>query len=260
MIFLSYILLGAFAGLLAGVFGVGGGIVIVPALVFMFAFNGFSPDVAMHPAVGTSLSTILFTSLSAIFVHHKKGAINWPLALNLSAGMLVGGFVGAYAADFLPGELLQKTFAAYSFVVAVQMWLSWKPKSEWILPDRFGCGVLGAVIGSFSGIFGIAGGSIVVPVLTAYRVKISESIATSSVTGFPLAISGTIGYLLIGLKADDLPDHSVGYIYLPALIGIILTSTLFAKIGASLTHSLEPNKMKKMFAVLLFIIGLKLIV
>jgi uncharacterized membrane protein YfcA len=174
--------------------------------------------------------------------------------------MLAGGFVGAYAANFLPGTLLQKIFACYSFIVAVQMWFAWKPKSEWTLPSRFGCTILGGVIGTFSGIFGIAGGSIVVPVLTAYRVKISETIATSAVTAFPLAISGTIGYLLMGLKAENLPEYSIGYIYLPALLGIILTSTIFAKIGASFTHSLDPQRMQKMFAVLLFIIGLKLIV
>ena len=120
MIFLSYILLGAFAGLVAGVFGVGGGIVIVPALVFMFAHNGFSPDIAMHLAIGTSLSTILFTSLSAISVHHKKGKVNWALATNLSIGMLLGGFIGAFAADFYLGIFCRK------FLRLTPLWLPFK--------------------------------------------------------------------------------------------------------------------------------------
>ena len=260
MIFLSYLLLGSLAGLTAGIFGVGGGIIIVPALIFTFGLLGFPSEIAAHVAVGTSLSTILFTSLGSIHGHHKKKAINWPLAINLSIGMLVGGMLGAYFADFLSGPLLQKIFAAYAFIVSVQMWFSWSPKANWQLPERFGRGILGGFIGTFSGLFGIAGGSLLVPVLTAYKVKITEAIATSAVTGFPIAISGTIGYILMGWNRTDLPEHSVGYVYLPALIGIIATSTIFAKIGASLAHRLDPAKVTKLFSILLFIIAIKLII
>lgn len=259
MIFLSYLLLGSLAGLTAGVFGVGGGIIIVPALIFTFAFLGFPADIATHIAVGTSLSTIMFTSLGSIFGHHKKKAINWSLAINLSAGMLLGGLLGAFFAHFLPGEILQKVFATYAFLVAIQMWFSWSPKANWQLPERFGSGVLGVAIGTISGIFGIAGGSLVVPVLTAYKVKIKEAIATSAVTGFPIAVSGTIGYVLMGWGQTDLPENSMGYVYLPALIGIIATSTIFAKLGASLAHRLDPKKVTKAFSILLLIIAIKLI-
>lgn len=259
MIFLSYLLLGSLAGLTAGIFGVGGGIIIVPALIFTFGFLGFPAEVATHVAVGTSLSTIMFTSLGSILGHHKKKAINWSLAINLSAGMIIGGLLGAFFAHYLPGSILQKIFAAYSFLVAVQMWFSWSPKANWQLPSRFGRGVLGLVIGTISGIFGIAGGSLVVPVLTAYKVKITESIATSAVTGFPIAISGTIGYILMGWNETNLPDHSIGYVYLPAMLGIIVTSTVFAKMGASLAHRLDPEKVTKAFSILLFIIAIKLV-
>lgn len=259
MIFLSYLLLGSLAGLTAGVFGVGGGIIIVPALIFTFAYLGFPIEVATHVAVGTSLASIIFTSLASVFGHHKKKSVNWPLAINLSIGMLFGGLLGAFFAHFLPGATLQKIFAVYSFLVAIQMWFSWSPKANWQLPNRLGSSVLGIIIGTISGVFGIAGGSLVVPVLTAYKVKITEAIATSAVTGFPVAVSGAIGYIVMGWKQGELPEYSIGYVYLPALIGIITTSTIFAKLGASLAHNLDPKKITKAFSILLLVIAVKLV-
>lgn len=257
-ILLGYILLGAVAGLIAGVFGLGGGIIIVPTLIFTFTYLHFPPEVLTHLAVGTSLSTILFTSLSAIHVHHKKLAINWPLAFKLSIGMLFGGFIGAYFADLFSGELLQQIFAIYCISVAFQMWFSWRPKGAFILPKKTGLALLGSGIGIVSGLFGIAGGSLVVPILSLYRIKITQAIATSAATGFPIALSGTIGYLLTGWGNIDLPEHSIGYIYLPATLGIIISSTFSAKIGAKLVHRLPADKLKKSFAIILLLIASKL--
>ncbi|MCW8995551.1 MAG: sulfite exporter TauE/SafE family protein, partial [Psychromonas sp.] len=134
MLLLGYIFLGAIAGLTAGIFGIGGGIVIVPTLIFTFSYLNFPPEVLTHLAVGTSLSTILFTSLSAIYVHHRKLAINWPLAVKLSIGMVFGGLIGAYFADFMPGVLLQRIFAFYCLFVALQMWFLWSPKAISTIP------------------------------------------------------------------------------------------------------------------------------
>ncbi|WP_028865553.1 sulfite exporter TauE/SafE family protein [Psychromonas aquimarina] len=254
----GYLLLGAAAGLTAGIFGLGGGIIIVPALIFTFSYLNFPPDVLTHLAVGTSLSTILFTSLSAIYVHHQRLAIDWPLAGKLSAGMLAGGLIGAYFAEFMSGALLQRIFALYAVSVALQMWFSWSPKGALQLPRQAGCAALGGVIGIISGLFGIAGGSLVVPVLTLYRVQITRAIATSAVTGFPIALSGSIGYLLMGLNNPDLPENSFGYIYWPATLGIILSSTFFAKIGARLAHRLPPQKLKKLFSFMLLLVAAKL--
>ena len=260
LILFGYILLGSVAGLTAGVFGLGGGIIIVPALIFTFSFLGFPNEVLTHMAVGTSLSTIMFTSLSAIYVHHKKSVINWVLALKLSVGMILGGLIGAYFADIFSGELLQKLFARYSITVAYQMWFSWRPSGSLTLPTKTGLALLGTIIGMVSGLFGIAGGSLVVPILTLYRMKIKEAIATSSVTGFPIALSGTIGYLLTGLGNVSLPEYSVGYIYLPATLGIILSSTIFAKIGAKLVHRLDSNRLKKSFSIVLLLVAIKLFI
>jgi uncharacterized membrane protein YfcA len=259
MVFVGYLFLGAFAGLIAGVFGIGGGIIIVPALIFTFKIIGFPHDIATHIAVSTSLSTILFTSLGSIHGHYKKKAVNWTLAFNLSVGMFLGGMLGALCANFLSGAILQRVFAVFSFLIAVQMWFSWTPKANMELPKRFGQTVLGVVIGTFSGLFGIGGGSLVVPTLVANKVKITEAIATSAVTGFPMAVSGTIGYILLGWHRTNLPEYTFGYIYLPALFGIIITSTVFAKMGASLAHRLDPVKVTKLFSILLFIIAIKLV-
>lgn len=259
LLVVSYLLLGAVAGLIAGVFGLGGGIIIVPTLIFTFSYLNFSPEVATHLAVGTSVASISFTSLSAIYVHHKKLAINWSLAIKLSTGMIVGGLIGASLADVLSGVILQRAFALYAFAVALQMWFSWRPKASLTLPDRLGCGLLGTAIGTVSGLFGIAGGSLVVPILTLYRIKITETIATAAVTGFPIALSGAFGYLLMGWNNPHLPENSLGYIYLPALLGIITTSTLFAKFGAKLAHRLQPNILKKMLSIGLLLVAFKLL-
>jgi uncharacterized membrane protein YfcA len=258
MMLLGYISLGAVAGLIAGIFGLGGGIIIVPALIFTFSYLHFPPEVLTHIAVGTSLSTIIFTSLSAIYVHHKKQAIYWSLAVKLSIGMLFGGLIGAYFAEMVSGPLLQKVFALYSLTVAFQMWTSWRPKGALVLPKTFGLAALGTAIGSVSGLFGIAGGSLVVPILTLYRIKITNAIATSALTGFPVALSGTIGYLLTGWGNNNLPEYSLGYVYLPATLGIIISSTIFAKVGAKLVHQLPADKLKKAFSIVLLLVAIKL--
>ena len=259
MVFISYILLGAFAGLIAGMCGVGGGIIIVPALIFTFKIIGFRPDIATHIAVSTSLASILFTSLASIYGHYQKKAVNWTLAFNLSVGMFIGGMLGALFANFLSGEMLQRVFGFFALLIALQMWFLWTPKANVQLPKRFGQIVLGVVVGTLSGLFGIGGGAIIVPTLVGIKVKISQAIATSAVTGFPMAVSGTIGYILLGWNRTDLPQYTLGYIYLPALFGIILTSTIFAKMGASLAHRLDPQKITKLFSILLFFIAIKLV-
>ncbi|WP_354624461.1 sulfite exporter TauE/SafE family protein [Psychromonas sp. MME2] len=258
MLILGYILLGAVAGFTAGVFGIGGGIIIVPTLIFAFTYLHFSPEVIAHLAVGTSLSTILFTSLSAIYVHYKKFNIDWSLSIKLSIGMLFGGFIGAYVAEYLSSAMLQRVFAIYAILVALQMWFSWLPKASLVLPKKLGCSLLGGAIGIVSGVFGIAGGTLVVPILTLYRVKMTQAIATSSVTGVAISLSGSIGYIWMGWHNQALPAESFGYVYWPAMLGIILSSTIFAKLGAKLAYNLPANILKKLFSMLLLIIAAKL--
>ncbi|AGH81136.1 hypothetical protein PCNPT3_05970 [Psychromonas sp. CNPT3] len=257
---LGYLLLGAVAGLMAGVFGLGGGIIIVPALIMTFTYLHFPPEILTHLAVGTSLACIVFTSLSTIYVHQQKKAIYWPLVLKLSLGMIFGGLLGAYFADFMSGELLQRVFSLYAICVAAQMWFSWRPKAQLHLPKTPGCALIGSLIGCVSGLFGIAGGSLVVPILALYRVPIKNAIATSAATGFPIALAGAFGYWMMGLNNALLPEYSQGYIYWPACLGIILSSTFFAKVGARLAHRLAPEKVQKLFSIVLVLIAMKLFI
>lgn len=172
--------------------------------------------------------------------------------------MFIGGFLGAYTANLISGVILQNIFAAYALFVAIQMWFSLTPKASTPLPKQCGCGLLGVFVGICSGLFGIAGGSIMVPVLTFYKINIARAVATASVTGFPIALSAAIGYFWLGLDVVNLPEHSFGYIYWPALLGIIITSTYFAKVGAKLAHGLNPKTLKKSFSLLMVCVEIKL--
>lgn len=259
MTVLLYLVLGAAAGLIAGLFGVGGGLIIVPALVFAFSFQDLSSDVLTQMAIGTSLATIIFTSISAIKTHHSKAAIDWPLVKRLTLGIVIGAVLGSLLADSLPGETLQIIIGIYAFVVAIQMGFGLKPKAEHELPKGAGLSLAGGFIGSVSALFGIGGGSITVPYLSWCSVEMRKAVATSSACGLPIAVAGCISYMMTGWGNNDLPAYSLGYIYLPAFFGIILTSTVFAKQGAKLAHSLPSHILKRYFALLLLAVSIKFI-
>lgn len=256
MIFLLYILLGAAAGLLAGLFGVGGGMVIVPVLIFAFTAQGFDASVLTHMAVGTSLATILFTSVNAVREHHSRGAVRWGLFVWLTVGIVVGSALGALTADSIDGLVLQKIIGVFALCVALQLALDLKPKASREVPGKAGLGTAGGVIGWASAIIGIGGGSLTVPFLTWRGVPVQQAVATSSACGWPIAAAGALSYLWLGWGDARLPHWSLGYVYLPALLGIALTSVFFARTGARLAHRLSPRVLKRLFALLLFIVGL----
>ncbi|MFT5880000.1 MAG: putative membrane protein YfcA [Moritella sp.] len=259
MIVILYLVLGAAAGLIAGLFGVGGGLIIVPALIFSFSLQGLSADVLTQVAIGTSLATIVFTSLSAIKTHHSKGAIDWPLVKRLTLGIVAGVVLGSLLADYLPGELLQTIIGIYALIVAVQMGFDLKPKADHVLPKGAGLSVAGGIIGFISALFGIGGGSLTVPYLSWCRVEMRNAVATSSACGLPIAVVGLFSYMMTGWGKAGLPEYSLGYIYLPAFFGIIITSTLFAKQGAKLAHLLPSHVLKRYFAILLLCVAIKFI-
>ncbi len=189
MEFLLYIVLGACAGVLAGLFGVGGGLIIVPALVFSFTAHGFGGDVLTQMAVGTSLATIVFTSINSILEHHRRGAVRWPVFAWMTLGILVGSALGALTAAQIKGPLLQKIIGVFAILVALQMVLDLKPKGNREVPGKGGLTLAGAVIGWASAIFGIGGGSLTVPFLSWRSVPMQQAVATSSACGLPIAIS-----------------------------------------------------------------------
>ena len=256
MEFLLYLLLGACAGVLAGLFGVGGGIIIVPVLVFSFTLQGFDASVLTHLAVGTSLSTIIFTSVNAVREHQRRGAVRWPIFVWMTVGILIGSGVGALTAEAISGPNLQKIIGVFALVIALQMTLDLKPKASQTVPGKLVLTLAGSVIGWASAIFGVGGGSLTVPFLTWRSVPMQQAVATSSACGLPIAVVSALSFMILGWHDSRLPAHSLGFIYLPALLGIALTSMVFARFGARMAHRLSPRLLKRMFAALLFCVGL----
>ncbi|MCP5324751.1 MAG: sulfite exporter TauE/SafE family protein [Oceanospirillaceae bacterium] len=256
-VLLGYLLVGALAGVLAGLFGIGGGLVIVPVLIFVFSQQGVSPEVLTHMAIATSLATICFTSLSSIRTHQQNNAVDWPVAAGLSAGIVLGAVLGALTAEQLSGPALQVIIGVFALVIAAQMGFGLKPSPSRQLPGKTGQVTAGAGIGFASAIFGIGGGSLTVPFLSWCNMPMQRAVATAAACGLPIAVFGALSNVWIGYGNGLLPEHSLGYVYLPALLGIALTSVPCARIGARLAHQWSAAKLKKAFAILLLAVGLK---
>lgn len=256
MEFALYLVLGAIAGILAGLFGVGGGIIIVPVLVFSFTAQGFAPEVLTHLAVGTSLATIVFTSINSIREHNRRGAVQWNLFVWLAPGILAGAAVGGVTAALIQGPILQKIIGVFAICVALQLALNLTPKNPRPLPKRPELVAAGGIIGWASAIFGIGGGSVTVPFLVWRSVSIQQAVATSAACGFPIAFAGAVVFMSTGWHESHLPEWSLGFVYLPAVLGIALTSMFFARFGARLAHRLPPLLLKRLFALLLTAVGI----
>lgn len=255
----TYIGSGVVAGLLAGLLGVGGGIVIVPMLNFTFALQHLPQEHIQHLALGTSLATIVFTSVASLRAHHARGAVNWTVVRQITPGILFGTFSGSWVAAHLSGKFLKVFFVLFTFFVAWQMLSEALPKASRQVPGRTGLFGTGSFIGCISSLVGIGGGSMSVPFLIWCNLNARIAIGTSAAIGFPIALSGAAGFLVNGMNATGLPPHTIGYIYLPALAGIAVTSYLVAPLGAKLAHNLPVSKLKKGFAVLLLATGCKMI-
>lgn len=260
MEFLLYMLLGAAAGVLAGLFGVGGGIIIVPVLVFSFTAQGIEPSVLTHLAVGTSLATIIFTSINSVLEHQRKGAVLWPVFTWMTLGILLGAGFGSLTAAAIQGPLLQKIIGVFAIVIAIQMGLELKPKASRMVPGKVGLTAAGGLIGWASAIFGIGGGSLTVPFLTWRSVPMQQAVATSSACGLPIAAASALSFMLIGWHNPALPQWSLGFVYLPAMAGIAITSMFFARFGARLAHKLSPRLLKRLFALLLLVVGVNFLI
>jgi len=255
-----YLVLGAVAGTLAGLFGIGGGLVIVPVLIFSFDLMDFSPDIAAHLAVGTSLATIVFTSFSSIRSHHQHKAVNWEIVRAMAVGILLGAVLGAVTASMLSGASLQLIIGIFVILMAVKMFLDVNPKPGRDVPGRPGLGGAGAGIGWASALFGIGGGTLTVPFLSWCNVRMQDAVGTSAACGFPIAFAGALANMATGWNHPELPSLSAGFIYLPAFAGIVLASVLFASVGANLAHRLDARVLKKIFAVFLIVVGIRFLI
>lgn len=254
-----YLLLGALAGTLAGLLGVGGGLVIVPVLVFVFHGQGFAEAVTVHLAVGTSLATIVFTSISSVRAHHKRGAVLWPVVKRLTPGIVAGSLVGAAVADALPATALRTVFGVFELVVAAEMAFGRKPAPHRQLPGASGMFAAGGVIGGVSAIIGIGGGTLTVPFLTWSNVAMRNAVATSAACGLPIAVAGAVGFAATGWNEPGLPAWSTGYVYWPALIVVALATVVFAPLGARLAHTLPAAALKRFFALFLAFLGVRML-
>lgn len=259
MWFWAYLALGLFAGFCAGMFGVGGGAVMVPILTSLFAAQAFPHEHVLHLALGTSMATIVFTSMSSMRAHHLRGSVLWPVVSKITPGIVAGTLLGSQLASRLPTRPLGIFFTLFICCVAVQMFANAKAKPHRELPGPAVMTGVGIVIGGISALVAIGGGSLSVPFMTWCNVKVQNAIGTSSAIGMPIALSGAAGYALSGWDAVGLPAGSVGYIYLPAVAGTALASVLSAPLGAKVTHSLQPATAQKAFASLMLLLVAKML-
>jgi uncharacterized membrane protein YfcA len=251
-----YCLLGAFAGTAAGLLGVGGGLIIVPSLIAIWQSAGLETPYQMQLAIGTSLATIVITSLSSIRAHHRHGSVQWDVFWRLTPGILLGTWLGALLATQLVGGILKNIFGIFEILVAIQMAFAVRPAPHRILPGVVGMSAVGTVIGSVSSIIGIGGGTMTVPFLTWCNVIIHRAVGTSAACGLPIAIGGAISYFVLGWDHPDLPEWSAGFVYGPALAGIAVTSIVFAPLGAMLAHRLPRLILKRVFSGFLALLGI----
>lgn len=255
----AYLILGAIAGFLAGLFGVGGGLVMVPVLLLLFDAQQFPSVHVMHLALGTSMATILFTSLSSMRKHHQHGAVNWRVVRNITPGILVGTGIGALLASSIPTRGLGIFFTLFVYFAAALILFDVRPHASRQLPGTAGMTLTGILTGWLSSLVSIGGGTIVVPFLVWCNVSLRNAIGTSAAVGFPVAVGGTAGYVLTGMNSPLLPAYSLGFVYLPALLWVALASVLTAPLGAKAAHHMKVGLLRKFFALLLLALATKLL-
>lgn len=258
-VILTYLAVGAVAGVLAGLLGVGGGLVIVPMLLIVFQSQGVAESIQMKLALGTSMAAIIFTAISSLSAHHSRGAVRWDVVGRIAPGIVLGTFLGANFASRIPSEWLKGFFVAFLYYVSVQLWIDKKPKPSRTLPGTVGIFGAGSVIGWVSSLVGIGGGSLSVPFMTWCNLPFRTVIGTSAAIGLPIALAGSAGYVVGGWGHKLLPPHSLGFVYIPALLGIVSASVLTAPLGARLAHSLPVGGLKRIFAFLLMVMGTRMV-
>ncbi|WP_397410582.1 sulfite exporter TauE/SafE family protein [Polaromonas sp.] len=249
------LLLGLCTGFLAGLLGIGGGMLMVPFMTFILTSKGYPQEYTVKMAVATSLATICFSSLSSVRAHHRRGAVLWPIVRLLAPGILLGALIGAQLAAALPGKILSILFAVFVAFSATQMFLDRKPKPSRTLPGRLGTFGMGGVIGMLSSLVGAGGAFVSVPFMTWCNVKIHDAVGTSAALGFPIALAGTLGYIWAGRDLPQMPPGSVGFLYLPGLIVISLASISTAPLGARTAHRMDIRPLKKVFAAVLYVLA-----
>lgn len=246
-------ILGCVTGFAAGLLGIGGGMILVPFLTYLLTWQGLPSGIVIHTAIATSMASILFTSLSSVRAHQKKGAVRWDLVFAFTPGIVIGGLLsGGKVFAALKTGWLAIFFAIFVAYSGYQMLRNKKPKPSRQMPGPVGTAAAGAGIGFLSGLVGAGGGFVSVPFMLWCNVVLHQAVGTSAALGFPIALANTIGYIWSGMGQPDLPAGMIGYVYWPALLVLAMFSVLTAPVGAKVAHSLPVNTLKRVFAFLLF--------
>ena len=248
------LLSGAVAGTLAGLLGIGGGVIIVPIVTLLFEGNGMQHGLAIKMALGTSLATIVVTAMTSVYTHHRKGAVEWRLFRVMGPAVFVGSLIGAWLADIIPGDALYIAFIVFLFAVSAQMAMA-RVSAHRGLPGDRGLAATSVTVGVVSALMGIGGGAMHVPFLSYCGVPVKRAIATAAAVGLPLAVSATLGYIVGGLDEAGIPPASLGYVNLPVFGGVVAASLLFAPLGATLAHRLPDQLLRRLFALFLFLLA-----
>jgi uncharacterized membrane protein YfcA len=257
---LVYIAIGAFIGFFAGMLGMGGGGIQVPLTTMAFAAQSFPREHILHAALGTAMATVIFTSISSLRAHHLHKRVNWDVLRRLLPGIVVGTGFGTVLARSIPTFHLALIFTVFVLYMAASMMFNWKPKPTRHLPGPAGFAIAGIVIGTCSALAAMGGATLTIPFLVFCNVPFHTAIGTASAVGLPIAVIGSMGYLMNGWSAPGLPALSVGYIYVPALLGFTVGSVVLAPIGARLAHRTSERSLKRIFAIVIGALGLKMLV
>ncbi len=256
----AYLALGAFVGFFGGLLGIGGGAAIVPILAVIYAAKGFAPGVIVHLALGTSIATMIFTSASSVLSHDRRGAVHWIAWRRMLPGVVAGTLAGALLAGLLGPRLLTIAFTVLIYALATQMLFDTKPAPGGRLQGVAVMSATGGIIGFISSLSATGGAALTVPFLAKCGLGIHQAIGTAAAVGWPLAFAGALGYALTGWEMPELPEWSVGFVYLPALAWIAAASMAMAPLGARVAHRTTANTLKRVFAVVLYLLATNMLV
>ena len=249
-------ILGTVTGFLAGLLGIGGGMLMVPFITIIMSNRGVAPDLAIKMAIATSMATIMFTSVSSVWTHHRRGAVRWDVVQRMAPGVVAGSLLGSLGVfAVIKGSYLAIFFGLFVGFSATQMYLDKKPKPTRRLPETAGLLAMGGLIGFLSGLVGAGGAFISVPFMTWCNVAVRQAVATSAALGFPIAAANVLGYIVSGSNVQNLPAGAYGYIWLPALGIIAACSFLVAPLGAKAAHRLPTGNLKRLFAFILYLLA-----
>lgn len=251
---------GAVAGLLSGFLGIGGGVLVVPGLLFAFSHFGFPKQNLMHMAAGTSLAVMVLTTSSSLYGHLKRRIPFWPVYRQMYLGVIFGVMAGGLASDLLSSQMLELIFAIVVLLMALKMFWQQSTVGKRSLPHPAIMALVGIIIGGKSGLLGLGGGIVSIPFLTYFGRPMRQAVVVSVATGLTIAITGALMYMLTGYNASGLPAWSIGFVYVPAWLCVAAASMTFARLGAMLSHKISIKLLKKIFAIVMLAIGIHMLI